>query len=62
MCELTKDSRTTSRKIDYAEAKMQTMKKELDPMFLADFLPNLSPLADGSIMAGCHGDNSLQKV
>ena len=62
MCELTKDSRTTSRKIDHAEAKLQAMKKDLDAMTLADFPPTKTSPVDGPIMAGCYGDNSPQKA
>ena len=62
MCELTKDSRTISRKIDHAEAKLQAVKKDLDAMTLADFPLNLSSPVDGPIMTGCYGDNSPQKT
>ena len=64
MSELTKDSRTTSRKIDHTEteASMQVIKKDLDAMTLADFPLNLSSPVDGLIMTGCYGDNSPQKT
>ena len=62
MCELTKDSRTTSRKIDHAEAKLQAMKKDLNAMTLADFPPTRTPPVDGPIMADCYGHNSSQKT
>ena len=51
MCDLTKDSRTTSRKIDHAEAKLQAVKKDLDAMTLVDFPPTKTPPVDGPIMA-----------
>ena len=62
MSELTKDSRTTSRKIDHTEASMQVIKKDVDAMTVADFPLNLSSPVDGPIMTGCYGDNSPQKT
>ena len=63
LCDLIKDSKTTSRKIDHAEAKLQAVKKDIDAMTLAIFhLHTKSPPVDGPIMDGFYGDNSPQKA
>ena len=62
MSKITKDSRTTLRKINHAETSMQALKEELDAMTLSDFPDDSSPPSDEPIMAGCYGNNSPKKA